>query len=221
MKEKPFVASLVLMFVVLCLAFQASVVKASDVHDVAVTGITLFPGSHLHLGISVSANVTVENQGTVEESFNVTLYAGNSTHNFTIQILPVSHLEPGTNITLTFEWKLILFPPIRIMIFPPPWDPREVMRRYVNLTAEASVVDGEVDTSDNVYVDGLIDVVWMAPDVNGDGIIDMKDIGAIAKAFGSYPGHPRWNPFADFNQDGKIDMKDISPTARIFGKSYT
>jgi hypothetical protein len=212
--EKPFVTSVVLMVIVLSLAFQASVVKASDVHDVAVTGITVFPFGVLYPWLTVSANVTVENQGTVEESFNVTLYAGN----LTIQTLTVSNLAPGLSTILTFEWEIF---PIRIMIFPPPWDPWRIMRKCLNLTAEVSVVDGEVDTSDNVYVDGVINVVWMVPDVNYDGKVDMKDLAIMAKAFGSSPGNPRWNPDLDFNQDGKIDMRDISPTARAFGRGYT
>jgi ABC-type transport system substrate-binding protein len=47
--------------------------------------------------------------------------------------------------------------------------------------------------------------------------VDMKDIGAAAKAFGSYPGHPRWNNFADINVDRKVDMKDIGAIAKKFG----
>jgi hypothetical protein len=64
-------------------------------------------------------------------------------------------------------------------------------------------------------------------DVNGDGKVDMKDIGVVAKAFGSYgpdylyPGSPPtqgWNPAADLNSDGKIDMIDVAIVASNFGK---
>ena len=58
-------------------------------------------------------------------------------------------------------------------------------------------------------------------DLNHDGEVDMKDVATAAKAFGSYPGHPRWNPVADINQDGNVDMKDISLIAKNFGKSWT
>jgi hypothetical protein len=56
-------------------------------------------------------------------------------------------------------------------------------------------------------------------DLNGDKIVDMKDIGIATRAFGSTPGHPRWNPVADVNHDLKVDMKDIGIVIRNFGKS--
>ncbi len=57
-----------------------------------------------------------------------------------------------------------------------------------------------------------------AGNVNCDGVVDMRDIGAIGRAFGSYPGHSRWNFRCDLNGDRKIDMRDISTAARNFGK---
>jgi hypothetical protein len=53
-----------------------------------------------------------------------------------------------------------------------------------------------------------------------DGKVDMKDISILCRAFGSYPGHPRWNSLADENEDGIIDMFDIALTCRNFGKTY-
>jgi ABC-type transport system substrate-binding protein len=50
-----------------------------------------------------------------------------------------------------------------------------------------------------------------------DGKVDMKDIGRAAKAFGSYPGHARWDSVSDINDDYKVDMKDIGGVARFFG----
>jgi len=47
----------------------------------------------------------------------------------------------------------------------------------------------------------------------------MRDIGTAAQAFGSYPGHERWNPIADINNDGKVDMKDIGLVAKEFGRT--
>jgi PKD repeat protein len=57
-----------------------------------------------------------------------------------------------------------------------------------------------------------------AYDFNGDGIIDMKDVRRVAKAFGATPGSPNWDPVVDTNGDGVIDMKDIRPVAKNFGK---
>ena len=56
-------------------------------------------------------------------------------------------------------------------------------------------------------------------DVDGDGKVDMKDVGAAAKAFGSYPDHPRWNPDADVTLNGRVDLQDIAIISRNFGKT--
>ncbi len=47
--------------------------------------------------------------------------------------------------------------------------------------------------------------------------VDMRDVGRAAKAFGSVPGHPRWDPACDVNDDFKVDMRDIGNIARKFG----
>jgi len=54
-------------------------------------------------------------------------------------------------------------------------------------------------------------------DINYDKKVDIKDIGPAGLAFGSYPGHPRWNPEADCNGDDKIDIRDIATIAKNFG----
>lgn len=56
-------------------------------------------------------------------------------------------------------------------------------------------------------------------DLNGDGVVDIKDIATAARAFGTYPGHSRWNPAVDVNQDDKIDIKDLVLIAKNFGKT--
>lgn len=56
-------------------------------------------------------------------------------------------------------------------------------------------------------------------DINLDLTVDMRDIGIAAKAFGSYPGHPRWNPIADVDHDDDVDLFDISLIASHFGEN--
>ncbi len=46
-------------------------------------------------------------------------------------------------------------------------------------------------------------------DLNNDGEVDIQDIAMAASAFGSYPGHARWDVSADFNDDERIDMRDL------------
>jgi len=58
-------------------------------------------------------------------------------------------------------------------------------------------------------------------DVNGDGIIDMKDVGIMRVAVGSTPASPNWNPDCDLNGDGKVDIADFTRATGNYGKVST
>ena len=64
----------------------------------------------------------------------------------------------------------------------------------------------------------VFNVVEFLGDVNADGVVDLKDVFAVAKAYNSYPGHPSWNPLCDLNFDGKVDLKDYFTTIENYGK---
>jgi parallel beta-helix repeat protein len=57
-------------------------------------------------------------------------------------------------------------------------------------------------------------------DVNSDGVVDIRDIAIFGKAFGSYPGHPRWNQTADLDGNGIINILDGVMIAKNFGKKW-
>jgi ABC-type transport system substrate-binding protein len=63
--------------------------------------------------------------------------------------------------------------------------------------------------------------VTIREDLNYDMKVDVKDIFAAAKAFGSqpppFPGSDRWDERADVNDDYKVDVKDIFAIAKLFG----
>lgn len=65
------------------------------------------------------------------------------------------------------------------------------------------------------------DVVWLLTDIDRNGKVDILDVAMAAKAYGSYPGHPRWNPKADLDGNNKIDIIDIARVARDYGKIRT
>jgi hypothetical protein len=54
-------------------------------------------------------------------------------------------------------------------------------------------------------------------DVNCDGKVDIKDLVRVINAFGSYPGHPKWDSQADLNEDRKVDIKDLVIVNQNFG----
>jgi len=56
-------------------------------------------------------------------------------------------------------------------------------------------------------------------DVNGDGIVDIRDLAIVASLYGMSEGEPRYNPEADLNDSGKIEIYDIAIVARDFGKT--
>jgi parallel beta-helix repeat protein len=63
---------------------------------------------------------------------------------------------------------------------------------------------------------------WSNPikeDVDKNTRVDIRDIAIAAKAFGSYPSHPRWKPNADINGDYKVDIKDVALIAKNFGRT--
>jgi len=53
-------------------------------------------------------------------------------------------------------------------------------------------------------------------DLNDDGTVNIDDIAIWGLAFGSYPGHDRWNSRADINEDSKVNMIDGVLIAKVF-----
>ena len=54
---------------------------------------------------------------------------------------------------------------------------------------------------------------YIIPDFKVDG----RDLAILAKAFGTSPLLPRWNPLGDIDGDYKIDGKDMARVAKKFG----
>ncbi len=138
------------------------------------------------------------NNGTVAETFNVSVfYSGNL-----VEIQNVASLGSGEEETLNFDWNITGVP-----------------LGTHTIRAEAAVVPGETKTGNNVR---NVTVVVLSPtavstDINGDGIVDMKDIGEAARAYGADMEHPRWDPAIDINGDGIINLIDIALICRDFG----
>jgi hypothetical protein len=167
-------------------------------HDVAVTELSLST-KYPKQNDSVSVEVKVLNNGTVSESFNVSLFYDSNL----IEMQTVTSLAPAQNATLTFDWNTTGVP----------------LGSYI-MKAEAAIVSGETEVANNVKTETVtvISPTALSTDLNGDGVVDMKDIGRAAKAFGSYPDHPRWDPAADIDGDGEVTLIDIALIARDFGK---
>jgi len=173
------------------------------IRDVAITGVST-SRDWAYQGVQVDITVTAKNLGDVTESFNITVYYGSNplaTHS-------IIDLPSNTEITEIFSWNTSALTPCN----------------NYTISAEATFVPFEYNTTNNVLVDGSVKI-RIVGDINDDGKVDMKDIALVAAAFGTSPGHPRWNPDADITgptylvPDSKVDMRDISLVAKNFGQS--
>jgi hypothetical protein len=169
------------------------------IRDVAVIGV-LPERTWVYQGWITKINVTVVNLGQVIESFNVTVYYDSNE----IETFQVVNLDPSTQLVLECDWNTTLVTPCH----------------NYTISAEATTVPYEYDLTDNLYIDGKVKVRILG-DVNGDGTVDMADVSLVVDAFMTYPGHPLWNPDADFNRDDSVDMVDISIVVENFNKICT
>jgi hypothetical protein len=163
-------------------------------HDVAITNIKSSK-TVVGQGYNMNINVTMTNQGDYQETFNVTVYA-NTIEIGTREIT----LTSGNSITLTSTWNTTGF-----------------AKGNYTISAYAWPVPGETDTEDNTLTDGWV-IIAMIGDINADGKVDLKDVYAVAQAYGSFPNHPKWNPVCDINNDNKVDLKDYYITCKNYGK---
>jgi len=116
-----------------------------EVHDVAV--ISVLPSRTIVIvGDSVSIGVTVENQGTEAETFDVAVYSDDTV----VDGMTGVHLEAGETDVLSFAWGTTGVD----------------LGVYV-ISAEASIVEGEEDVEDNFCEDGEVEVTERPPPVGG------------------------------------------------------
>ncbi|MEM2550073.1 MAG: ABC transporter substrate-binding protein [Nitrososphaerota archaeon] len=87
-------------------------------------------------------------------------------------------------------------------------EPSEMAGSWVNTTWPIYVTIAE-DITGSYYVNPKLP----AP----DGKVSGLDVTYAARAFGSYPGHPRWYTTADLNKNYKIDGTDLTMICRRFG----
>jgi parallel beta-helix repeat protein len=164
--------------------------------NVAFTNMTISK-SVVGQGRSFAVNATVQNQGNLEETFNVTLYA-----NTTIIASQAVTLASGNSSIITFAWNTS----------------SQVYGNY-NISAYAWPVLDETYTTDNNFTGGTVKVT-IAGDINGDFIVDIYDAILLAGAYNSVPTSPNWNPNADINGDIIVDIYDAIILANHYNQHY-
>jgi parallel beta-helix repeat protein len=171
--------------------------------DIAIIDVTLST-SDVYVGDTVNITVTTENQGTLIETFNITVKYENTTLSISeaIGTQDVLNLAPEESVTLVFSWNTTNVQP----------------SVDYTIVAEASALPGESDVADNTYVYGKVKVK-LTGDVNGDGKVDVTDLSIVSFAYGSFEGDPDYTPEADLNKDGVVDMRDLAKVARNLGNT--
>ncbi|MEM3696164.1 MAG: ABC transporter substrate-binding protein [Candidatus Bathyarchaeia archaeon] len=91
-----------------------------------------------------------------------------------------------------------------------PW-----LNRWINVTLYVWVtITEDIATVDAYWLPVFKNAGVQHPDC----AVDMKDLYECVLAFGTSPGHPKWNSICDINGDYKADMKDLYGVVLMFGK---
>lgn len=167
----------------------------TKIHDIAI--LDVYTPSMAYQGWRVKINVTVQNKGNFNETFEVSAYFNTNL----IESIIITSLPPGEFATVTLVW-----------------DTRNVTPcTNYTISAKLSILPYELDVQDNSFCDGEIKIRFMG-DVNADGYVDLKDLYAIGACYGAHAESPRWNPEYDLDQNKIIDIKDLMLAARNYGK---
>ncbi|MEM4703555.1 MAG: M14 family zinc carboxypeptidase [Candidatus Bathyarchaeia archaeon] len=165
-----------------------------EAYDVAVANVSSMK-TIVGQGYSANVTVTIENQGDLTESFNVTLFAGSNV----VQVKTVT-LAGKSSTVVTFTWNTSAF-----------------SKGNYQLKAVADTVFAEKDTGDNSFDDGTVHVGAVG-DVDGNKIVNMLDLYKIAVKYGAVIGQPLYVPNYDIDDNGIINMLDIYIAATHFGE---
>jgi len=170
-------------------------VEAKGIINIAATTM-IVSRTIIGKGSVLNVNVTVENQSDLTETFNMSIFANNT----------------------SFQNKTVLLSAHNVTIISLSWNTSNFAWGIYNITAIAETLPGETNTTDNnLTLQGII--LTISGDVNGDGIVDIYDAILIAKSFGSNPNKPNWNPNTDLNEDDAVDIYDAILLANNYGKT--
>jgi len=173
---------------------NATVNLDSVFHDVELTNVTL-PKTVIGEGYPMNVDVAVANQGTISETFLLTVYA-----NASVIDSQTITLDSGNSTTLILTRNTTGF----------------AKGSYTIKAVEETIPD-EPNATNNTFVAGSA-AVTIPGDVNGDGKVGLDDLVIVANALGSKAGQPNWNPNADINGDGIVDSSDLLILTQHYGQ---
>lgn len=116
--------------------------QSTDVHNIAVTNVSLSAYQFFFMPAGVSINVSVRNSGDFTEHFNVTVEADQRFFHTVFDTYYVTSLGKHEEIDIPFVWNTSGFLP-----------------GDYRVTALATVVEGENDTADNTKESSLVEIL--------------------------------------------------------------
>ena len=140
-----------------------------------------------------------KNAGTTSETFNVTIYAGD-TQVGTASTVVAARTQQTVKVACNTSG---------------------LAKGTYTLRAVATSVTGEAYLADNAVIDGTI-LVTFAGDVNGDKCITIFDIVKIAGAYGATnQAAPNYDPYSDVDNSYAVNIFDLVMAAGNYGKCWT
>jgi hypothetical protein len=172
--------------------------KEFPLWDISITNITMTNdhASRIDPGAHILINASIENRGIKPMTFAVSLYVNSSCIRTSQETL-----FPRGSISLAFTWNTTGLYGLCTL----------------NFTIVLDFCPGELTIDDNINQFYHPVKIAMRTDLNYDSLIDISDIIAASEAFGSYPGHPRWNSIYDIDDDERICIIDLAWIASDFG----
>jgi hypothetical protein len=179
-------------------AFIRAAVATSPLgeHDVAVVDVWnskqgCTPKPTVGKGYPVHINVTVENQGDFIETFNVTVYATNMPPATVVGTQLVTNLLVGERRLLNFVWNTA-----------------GLSYGDYSISATATPVPLETDTTDNTFTDGTV-TVTIPGDVDGNYVVNIFDVVKITGCYGKKRGDQQYNPNSDLDDNNVVNIFDV------------
>ena len=140
--------------------------------------------------------MVVENQGSIIEEINVTLYLNDDAFE-SLSTLVKGGESASCNLT---------------------WDTSVFSKGNYAISAAVDAVLGENDTADNTLVGNNV-TATIPGDVDGDRDVDIFDIVVLADAYGSKEGDTKYVPDYNIDGSGTIDIVDIVIATGNYGRS--
>jgi ABC-type transport system substrate-binding protein/murein DD-endopeptidase MepM/ murein hydrolase activator NlpD len=155
--------------------------------------------------VSIDAFTSVINRFTpAEANFNTTI-RNSLPESVTINYV-IKHKWPNGSITVLDSNSAVVIPGLNTSArsLPSSGSVYGTHERIVEVTiTEPQWAATTIDATEPYWV-------TEREDLNLDIFVNVQDCVIAGKAFGSYPGHVRWNGAADVNDDYKIDGKDVN-----------